>query len=48
LELQPLVNQAYANGPYGRRLNYRESPDPPLDAADQEWAKQLQGPHAPE
>lgn len=41
LELQPLVRQAYANGRYGRRLNYNQAPDPPLEAADLEWAKGL-------
>jgi len=41
LDLQPLVNQAYANGRYARRLNYGEPPEPPLDPADQEWARTL-------
>jgi hypothetical protein len=42
LELQPLVNQAYVNGRYGRRLNYNnEPPDPPLAPVDQKWVRRL-------
>lgn len=41
LELQPLVERAYANGRYDRRLTYAGPPDPPLDAEDAAWADEL-------
>jgi hypothetical protein len=41
LELQPLIEQAYTNGRYARRLHYQTPLDPPLDADDAEWAKAL-------
>ena len=41
LELQTLVNQAYASGPYARRINYGKPPDPPLDLADQPWVQEI-------
>ena len=40
LELQPLIEQAYANGRYARRLNYAVPPVPPLDTEDGAWALQ--------
>jgi hypothetical protein len=39
LRLQPLVEQAYQNGRYAD-LNYRNPPNPPLSAADSDWADQ--------
>jgi hypothetical protein len=38
LPLRRLIAQAYANGRYGLTLDYRAECDPPLDAADAEWA----------
>jgi hypothetical protein len=40
LELQPLLEQAYRNGRYDL-TDYREDPDPPLDAADAAWADEI-------
>jgi Protein of unknown function (DUF4058) len=42
LELQPLLNQAYENGRYARRLNYQNPLEPPLEPADEEWARALE------
>jgi hypothetical protein len=41
LELQPLMDQAYANGRYDRRLDYTKPPTPPLEGDDVEWARHL-------
>jgi len=41
LDLQAVVDQAYANGAYGATIDYRELPDPPLDAADAAWAEEF-------
>ena len=41
LELQPLVNQAYSNGRYGRRLNYQALLERPLPDEDQVWVRDL-------
>jgi len=39
LNIQPLLNRAYANGRY--RFNYNKPPEPPLSPVDAEWAKSL-------
>jgi hypothetical protein len=39
LDLQALVDQCYRNGAYEGTLNYAAEPDPPLDAADKDWAE---------
>lgn len=41
LELQPLLNRAYDNGRYARRIDYRRELDPSLDADETAWADQL-------
>jgi hypothetical protein len=41
LDLQPLVDQAYRNGRYELEFDYRQPPDPPLDAEDAAWADAL-------
>jgi hypothetical protein len=41
LDLQPLLDRAYDNGRYARRIDYRRDPDPALDAEDAAWADQL-------
>ena len=43
LDLQPLLDAAYMNGRYDRRLQlaYTKPPDPPLDSDDVEWADSL-------
>jgi hypothetical protein len=41
LDLQPLVDQAYEAGAYGRTLDYTQPLDPPLPAEDAEWAGRL-------
>jgi len=38
LPLQPIIEEAYRNGRYGRTLNYARPADPPLAAGDAEWA----------
>lgn len=38
LHLQPLLDEAYANGRYGRTINYSVPPEPPLDGDDAAWA----------
>lgn len=38
LALQPLLDQAYANGRYARRLDYTKPPTPPLEGDDAAWA----------
>jgi Protein of unknown function (DUF4058) len=38
LDLQPLIDQCYANGRYGLTINYLLDPDPPLAADDAKWA----------
>jgi hypothetical protein len=37
LSLQPLVDTAYENGDFGRAINYRRPPDPPLESTDAAW-----------
>jgi hypothetical protein len=41
LDLQPLIERAYVGGRYGRRLNYKVPPDPPLEGEDAVWANEL-------
>jgi hypothetical protein len=41
LNLQTLLDQAYENGRYGRTLDYRQPPDPPLDSDDAAWVEAL-------
>ena len=41
LPLQPMIDEAYRNGRYGRTLNYARPADPPLPASDDEWADTL-------
>ncbi len=41
LDLQALVDQAYRNGRYEEEIDYRQPPDPPLEAADAAWADEL-------
>jgi hypothetical protein len=41
LALQPLVDRAYANGRYARRLDYNRPCDPPLAGEDAAWADEL-------
>jgi hypothetical protein len=41
LDLQPLIERAYVGGRYGRRLNYRVPPEPPLEGDDAVWANEL-------
>lgn len=40
LDLQGLLEEAYAKGAYGRRVDYRQAPIPPLAEADAAWARQ--------
>jgi hypothetical protein len=41
LELQPLLDRAYDNGRYARRIDYHRDVEPPLDAEDAAWTDQL-------
>ena len=41
LPLQPLIEQVYREGRYGRTIDYWADPDPPLDGDDARWADQL-------
>lgn len=41
LALQPLIEQAYMNGRYGRTLRYDQPVTPPLEADDAAWAAEL-------
>lgn len=41
LALQPLLDQAYENGRYGRTFDYGHPPDPPLEEDDAAWAEAL-------
>jgi hypothetical protein len=41
LNLQELIDAAYLNGRYGRRIDYSKAPQPPLSAEDQQWADAL-------
>jgi hypothetical protein len=41
LELQPLLDRAYDNGRYARRIDYHRDLEPPLDAQDAAWADQM-------
>jgi hypothetical protein len=41
LELQPVFDRCYDEGPYARRVDYRREPPVPLTRADAEWADQL-------
>jgi hypothetical protein len=36
-----LLDRAYDNGRYARRIDYRKDVEPPLDAEDAAWADQL-------
>jgi hypothetical protein len=44
LDLQPLLEQAYENGRYGRTTDYTQPPDPPLEEDDAAWADALPKP----
>jgi len=41
LALQPLIEQAYQNGRYGRTIDYRQPLGLPLEGADAEWAREV-------
>jgi hypothetical protein len=41
LHLQPLIDQAYRNGRYGRTIDYRRPCEPPLEGDDAVWADEL-------
>lgn len=41
LDLQPLIEQAYISGRYGRTIDYSKPCDPPLEGEEAEWAGQL-------
>lgn len=41
LDLQALIDQAYLNGSYGYDVDYSRPPLPPLDAADEAWAREV-------
>jgi uncharacterized protein DUF4058 len=41
LDLQSLVEGAYLNGRYDRRLDYSKPPEPPLSGDDAAWSDQL-------
>jgi hypothetical protein len=41
LELQPLLDRAYDNGRYARRIDYHRDPEPLLEAEDAVWADQM-------
>ena len=43
LSLQPLLDDAYKNGRYGRTLDYSRPPEPPLEGEDADWAAALRG-----
>jgi hypothetical protein len=40
LDLQPLVDQVYANGPYSR-VDYTRDPEPPFGPVDARWVDEL-------
>jgi len=41
LDLQPLLNSAYDNGRYERRIDYKVDVIPPLEGEDAKWADQM-------
>ena len=41
LDLQAAFDQAYEDGPYRRRVDYREEPPIPLDDENAAWAGAL-------
>jgi hypothetical protein len=41
LDLQALVDRVYRLGRYEQEFDYRQPPEPPLDAADAAWADEL-------
>jgi hypothetical protein len=41
LDLQPLMERAYANGRYWRTIDYTRPPQPPLEGDDAAWAEAL-------
>jgi hypothetical protein len=41
LDLQALVDQAYAAGAYGRTIDYARPCEPPLEGDDAQWADEL-------
>jgi hypothetical protein len=45
LELQPLIENAYTNGRYDRRLNYAAPLQPPIGGNDGMWVEQFCRPH---
>jgi hypothetical protein len=44
LELQTLINQAYLNGRYARRLDYHQPIYPPVDPGDEQWVREKTAP----
>jgi len=41
LDLQALIDQAYRHGRYEQEFDYRQPPEPPLNAEDAAWADEL-------
>lgn len=41
LNLQPLIEQVYQNGKYGRTIDYQKDPEPKLIGEDATWADKL-------
>jgi hypothetical protein len=41
LALQPLLEQAYEAGRYGRTIDYTKPPNPPLEEEDAAWAQKM-------
>jgi hypothetical protein len=41
LALQPLLEQAYEAGRYGRTIDYTRPPNPPLEEEDAAWARKM-------
>ena len=41
LDLQPLIDQAYANGRYVLRLDYAKPCTPPLESDEAAWAREV-------
>lgn len=41
LDLQALIDQVYLNGSYGYDVDYTRPPVPPLEPADEAWAREI-------
>lgn len=41
LDLQALIDQVYLNGSYGYDVDYARPPVPPLEPADEAWAREI-------